>query len=90
MGGGRGGEVVGEGGSVSPCLSCLSPSIQVWEEGGVLSEGSEAPAHSGPLPPPGPAPWSGAHLPVVSGPTSHLSVQLTWKTPGPTWPAPPH
>ena len=54
MGGGRGGEVVGEGGSVSPCLSCLSPSIQVWEEGGVESEGSEAPTHSGPLPTPAP------------------------------------
>lgn len=54
VGGGRGGEVVGEGGSLSPCLSCLSPSIQVWEEGGVESEGSEAPTHSGPLPPPTP------------------------------------
>ena len=86
---GKGGS--GGAGSVSPCLSCLSPSIQVWEEGGVECEGPEAPTHSGPLPPHPPLPWSGA--PSPGGVWPHLpplSVQLTWKTPGPTWPAPPH
>ena len=57
---------------MSPCLSCLSPSIQVWEEGGVECEGPEAPTHSGPLPPPLLLPGVAPHLLMASGPTSHL------------------
>ena len=59
---------------MSPCLSCLSPSIQVWEEGGVECEGPEAPTHSGPLPPPLLLPGVAPHLLVASGPTSHLCL----------------